>query len=118
MSHHASEAPTVNTPVGAFAYLREVAMVAYANPDPVDIHFARLQGDEQLGTLWEAARAVGVKPGTIRVWVSRGKIEPVLDGEAGAYFHLPTVERAAAGGAKYKPADPAANSRGPHAHAA
>ncbi|WP_405548755.1 hypothetical protein [Streptomyces microflavus] len=108
----------MNAPVGAFAYLREVAMVAYANPDPVDIHFARLQGDEQLGTLWEAARAVGVKPGTIRVWVSRGKIEPVLDGEAGTYFHLPTVERAAAGGAKYKPADPAANSRGPHAHAA
>ncbi|MET8378034.1 hypothetical protein [Streptomyces microflavus] len=118
MSHHASEAPTVNTPVGAFAYLREVVMVAYANPDPVDIHFARLQGDEQLGTLWEAAREAGVKPGTIRVWVSRGKLEPVLDGEAGTYFHLPTVKAAAEGGAKYKPADPAANSRGPHTHAA
>ncbi|WP_328903290.1 hypothetical protein OHR86_28215 [Streptomyces sp. NBC_00441] len=93
-------------------------MVAYENPDSLDIHFARLEGDDNLVTLWEAARAVGVKPGTIRVWVTRKKIEPVLTGEAGVYFHLPTVQAAAAGGAKYKPGDPAANSRGPHARVA
>ncbi|CAM5264457.1 hypothetical protein [Streptomyces badius] len=93
-------------------------MVAYPNPDGIEIHFARLQGDANLVDLWEAARAAGVKPGTIRVWVSRRKIEPVLNGEAGMYFHLPTIKAAAEGGAKHKPADPAANSRGPHAHAA
>lgn len=93
-------------------------MVAYPNPDGLEIHFSQLEGNRELGDLWEAARSAGVKPGTIRVWVSRGKIEPVLDGEAGQYFHLPTVQRAATGGAKHRPADPAANSRGPHAHAA
>lgn len=108
----------MSKPAGAFAYQEGGLVVAYPNPDGIEIHFARLQGDDNLVTLWEAARAVGVKPGTIRVWVSRGKIAAVLDGEAGTYFHLPTVERAAAGGAKYKPADPAANSRGPHARAA
>jgi hypothetical protein len=50
--------------------------------------------------------------------MTRGKIEPVLDGPAGQYFHLPTIRQAAAGGAKHRPADPAANSRGPHARAA
>ena len=93
-------------------------MVAYPNPDGLEIHFAQLSGNAELGDLWEAARSVGVKPGTIRVWVNRRKIEPVLDGEAGQYFHLPTIRRAAEGGAKYTPADPAANGRGPHAHAA
>lgn len=92
-------------------------MVIYSNPDGLDIHFAQLDGNDDIGDLWEAARVAGVKPGTIRVWVTRGKIEPLLDGEAGQYFHLPTIRRAAAGGAKYTPADPAANSRGPHAHA-
>jgi hypothetical protein len=93
-------------------------VVAYPNPDGLDIHFAQLEGNRDLGDLWEAARAAGVKPGTIRVWVTRGKIEPILDGEAGQYFHLPTIRQAAAGGAKYTPANPAANSRGPHARAA
>lgn len=93
-------------------------MVAYPNPDGIEIHFAQLEGRTDLGDLWEAARAAGVKPGTIRVWVTRGKIEPVLVGETGPVFHLPTIRQAAAGGAKHKPADPAANSRGPHAHAA
>jgi len=93
-------------------------VVAYSNPDGLDIHFAQLAGDDSIGDLWEAARHAGVKPGTIKVWMTRGKIEPILDGEAGQYFHLPTIRQAAAGGAKHKPADPAANSRGPHAHAA
>ncbi|MFE4857356.1 hypothetical protein [Streptomyces sp. NPDC056670] len=93
-------------------------MVAYPNPDGLDIHFAQIEGDPQLGDLWEAAREAGVKPGTIHVWVTRKKIEPVLDGEAGTYFHLPTVRQAAAGGAKFTPGNPAANSRGPHVHAA
>ncbi|MFI5992482.1 hypothetical protein ACIBAC_11595 [Streptomyces sp. NPDC051362] len=93
-------------------------MVAYPNPDGIDIHFAHVAGNDDIGDLWEAARTAEVKPGTIRVWVTRGKIEPVLDGEAGQYFHLPTVRAAADGGAKHRPADPAANSRGPHAHAA
>jgi len=93
-------------------------MVAFPNPDGLDIHFAQIDGNDNLGDLWEAARAAGVKPGTIRVWMTRGKIEPVLDGEAGQYFHLPTVQQAAAVGAKYTPADPASNSRGPHARAA
>ncbi|MFD9072086.1 MerR family transcriptional regulator [Streptomyces lasiicapitis] len=93
-------------------------MVAYPNPDGLEIHFTQLDGNNDLGDLWEAAREAGVKPGTIRVWMTRGKIEPVLDGEAGQYFHLPTIRAAAAGGAKHTPPDPAANSRGPHAHAA
>ncbi|MER5875473.1 hypothetical protein ABT119_06030 [Streptomyces sp. NPDC001910] len=93
-------------------------MVAYPNPDGIDIHFSQIAGNDELGDLWEAARMAGVKPGTIRVWVTRQKIEPVIDGEAGQYFHLPTVRTAAEGGAKHRPADPAANSRGPHSRAA
>ena len=93
-------------------------MVAYPNPPLDEIHFAQVEGNDDIGDLWEAAKTAEVKPGTIRVWVTRGKIEPILDGEAGQYFHLPTIRRAAEGGAKHRPADPAANSRGPHAHAA
>ncbi|MFC8065504.1 hypothetical protein [Streptomyces sp. NPDC057293] len=93
-------------------------MVAYPNPPLDEIHFAQVEGNDDIGDLWEAAKVATVKPGTIRVWVTRGKIEPILDGEAGQYFHLPTIRRAAEGGAKHRPADPAANSRGPHAHAA
>jgi hypothetical protein len=93
-------------------------VAAYPNPDGLDIHFAQLEGNREIGDLWEAARTAGVKPGTIRVWITRGKIEPVLDGEAGQYFHLPTIRRAADGGAKHVPPNPAANSRGPHARAA
>ncbi|MDX3520715.1 MerR family transcriptional regulator [Streptomyces scabiei] len=98
--------------------LWEVLVVAYPNPDSIEIHFMQLEEGGQIGDLWEAARAAGVKPGTIRVWMTRGKIEPVLDGEAGQYFHLPTIKRAAEGGAKHRPANPAANSRGPHTRAA
>lgn len=69
-------------------------MVAYPNPDGFDVYAAQIEHGEQLGDLWEAARAAGVKPGTIRVWVTRKKIEPVLRGEAGDQFHLPTVIKA------------------------
>nr|WTC12543.1 hypothetical protein OHA15_33895 [Streptomyces anthocyanicus] len=93
-------------------------MAAYPNPPLDEIHFAQVEGNDDIGNLWEAAKVAEVKPGTIRVWVTRGKIEPILDGEAGQYFHLPTIRQAAEGGAKHRPADPAANSRGPHAHAA
>ncbi|MFG3046251.1 hypothetical protein ACGFZR_15145 [Streptomyces sp. NPDC048241] len=93
-------------------------MVAYPNPDKLEVHFAQLEEGNHLGDIWAAARAAGVKPGTIRVWVTRGKIAPILEGATGPVFHLPTIRQAAAGGAKHKPADPAANSRGPHRHAA
>lgn len=94
-------------------------MVAYPNPEQDEIHFAFIQsGERQLGGLHAAALVAKVKPGTIQVWVSRRKIEPVLIGPDGPLFHLPTVRAAAEGGAKHRPADPAANSRGPHAHAA
>lgn len=94
-------------------------MVAYPNPPADEIHFARLNGSErQLGDLWEAAKVAEVRPATIRVWVSRGKIEPILDDENGIYYHLPTVKKAAEGGKKHRPPNPAANSRRQQAHAA
>jgi hypothetical protein len=49
---------------------------------------------EHLGTIWEAARIAGVKPGTIRVWESRGKIERMPIGDGQPLYHLPTVEAA------------------------
>ncbi|WP_394436267.1 hypothetical protein [Streptomyces sp. SGAir0957] len=93
-------------------------MVAYPNPERMEIHFAQLEEGGQLGDIWEAARVAKVRPDTIRVWVSRKKIEPVLIEDTGPIFHLPTVAAAKEGGAKHKPADPAANSRGPHLKAA
>lgn len=69
-------------------------MVAFPNPDGFDVYAAQIEHGDQLGDIWEAARAAGVKPGTIRVWVTRKKIEPVLAGAAGEQFHLPTVIRA------------------------
>lgn len=94
-------------------------MVAYPNPERDEIHFAFVEsGERQLGSVREAALVAQVRPETIKVWVSRKKIEPVLVGKTGPLFHLPTVRAAAEGGAKHRPADPAANSRGPHAHAA
>jgi predicted site-specific integrase-resolvase len=36
----------------------------------------------------------GVKPGTIRVWVSRGKIQPMPIGNGQLLYHLPTVKAA------------------------
>jgi hypothetical protein len=70
---------------------------------------------EVLGTIHEAAEAAGVKPGTLRVWMSRSKLEPLF-GEAGEeIFHIPTVIAVAeAGRARNVPKDPAANARGPH----
>lgn len=91
-------------------------MVAFPNPDGLDVYAAQLEQGDELGDIWAAARAAEVRPGTIRTWVSRGKIEPVLTGEAETLFHLPTVRAAAEAGRKYTPADPAANSRGPHTH--
>jgi hypothetical protein len=89
-----------------------------ANPDQWDI-LAELQADpenrEVLGDLWKAAEEAGVKPGTIRVWMTRGKITPVLGAPGQELFHIPTVKEIAAAGRKNTPADPAANSRGHHA---
>jgi hypothetical protein len=93
-------------------------MVAFPNPDALELHFEQLEHGSQLGDRYEAARAAGVKPGTITVWVTRGKIEPVLGSDGEPLFHLPTVRAAAQAGRKYTPADPAANSRGHHRHAA
>lgn len=87
-------------------------MVAFPNPDGLEVHFAQAEQGDQIGDLWDAARAAGVKPGTIRVWMTRGKIEPILRGDAGDLFHLPTVQVAAEAGRKNTPADPAANRRG------
>jgi hypothetical protein len=88
-----------------------------ATPDRIDIYAAVTahpdQKDTLLGDLWRAAEVADVRPETIRVWVSRGKITPVVT-EGGPLFHLPTVKAAAAKGRKFKPADPAANSRGTH----
>lgn len=51
---------------------------------------------DDMGDLWQAARVAGVKPGTIRVWVSRRKIEPLpLDDGGIELYHLPTVHAAA-----------------------
>ncbi|MBR8638615.1 MerR family transcriptional regulator [Streptomyces tuirus] len=70
---------------------------------------------EVLGTLHEAAEAAGVKPGTLRVWMSRGKLKPLFGDPGGEVFHIPTVvEIAKAGRARNVPKDPAANARGPH----
>lgn len=65
-------------------------MVTFPNPPP---RFVESRDD--LGDIWEAARVAGVKPGTIRVWVCRRKIEPMDMGDGGPeLFHLPTVEAA------------------------
>lgn len=94
-------------------------MVAYPNPPADEIHFKSVEGREkQLGDQAEAARVAGVRPGTIQVWVSRKKIEPVFTGPAGPIFHLPTVKKAAEGGARHRHPTPWLNSSGPHAHAA
>ncbi|MER8220902.1 hypothetical protein ABTZ58_09980 [Streptomyces sp. NPDC094143] len=64
-------------------------MPTFPNPELYELY------QRDLGDIWEAARVAGVKPGTIRVWESRGKIERVpLDGDQPLY-HLPTIEAAA-----------------------
>lgn len=71
-------------------------MPTHANPKLHDLY------QRDLGDIWEAARTAGVKPGTIRVWESRGKIARVaLPGDQPLY-HLPTIEEAA----KAKPGRP------------
>lgn len=81
-------------------------------------------GDGVLGDLWRAAEAANVMPGTVRVWMSRGKLQPLFGEPGREVFHIPTVVAVAeAGRAKNVPKDPAANARGPHkrrahAHAA
>ena len=89
-------------------------MPSFPNPTIYDV-----AEREHLGTLWEAARVAGVKPGTIRVWESRRKIERMPLGDGEAIYHLPTIAAAAASQtARFTPSDPAANSRGPHSRAA
>lgn len=68
-----------------------------------------------LGDIWKAAEAAGVMPGTLRVWMTRGKLKPLFGDPGKEIFHIPTVKAVAeAGRAKNVPADPAANARGPH----
>ncbi|MFE9738827.1 hypothetical protein [Streptomyces sp. NPDC006477] len=73
-------------------------MPAFENPSIFELRYT------DLGTIWDAARVAGVKPGTIRVWECRGKIERVQLDRRGPLYHLPTVERAA----KVKPGRPKA----------
>lgn len=70
-----------------------------------------------LGTLQEAAELAGVKPGTIRVWESRGKLKRIGLAGGEPLYHLPTAVLIAADGRKHTPRDPAANSRGTHKRA-
>ena len=71
---------------------------------------------KDVGTLDEAARIAGVKPGTIRVWETRGKLSRLSVAGGEPLYHLPTVNLIAADGRKHTPRDPAENSRGPHHH--
>lgn len=108
------QTPTVDTPVGVLRIPGEVSMVTFPNPDSVEVHFAQVECGGQVGDIWQAAQAAGIKPGTIRTWMSRDKIEPLLRGDSGDIFHIPTIVEAAEAGRKFTPADPAANSRGTH----
>jgi hypothetical protein len=64
-------------------------MPTFPNPATRDLY------PSDLGNVWEAAQAAGVKPGTIRVWETRGKIERVRIGSGEPLYHLPTVKVAA-----------------------
>lgn len=92
-------------------------METIANPDLWTILAATRTGDgrQQLGDIWTAAEAAGVQPGTLRTWMSRGKLAPITGEPGQELFHIPTVCAVAEAGRKYRPADPAANSRGAHA---
>ncbi|MBP2581910.1 hypothetical protein J3A78_002388 [Streptomyces sp. PvR006] len=63
-------------------------MPAFENPSIYELKYT------DLGTIWDAARVAGVKPGTIRVWESRGKIERMQIDHRGPLYHLPTVAEA------------------------
>jgi hypothetical protein len=66
-------------------------VVTFPNPGPREV-----DNRDDIGSIWEAARAAGVKPGTIRVWMHRGKVEPFLADDGGPeIFHIPTIIRAA-----------------------
>lgn len=73
---------------------------------------------EIIGDLWRAAEAAGVMPNTLRVWMSRGKLQPLFGEPGHEVFHIPTVIAVAEAGKRFRPADPAANSRGRHARIA
>ena len=64
-------------------------MPTFPNPDLHDLY------PEDLGTVFDAARMANVKPGTIRVWETRGKIERVRLHGGQPLYHLPTVKTAA-----------------------
>jgi DNA-binding transcriptional MerR regulator len=64
-------------------------MPTFENPEITGIY-----DRDELGTIWDAARVAGVKPGTILVWISRKKIEPMPIEGGQRLFHLPTVQRA------------------------
>jgi len=66
-------------------------MVTFPNPDLLEVHFAQLSDGSQIGTLEQAALAAGVKPGTIRVWVTRNKVEPIVHDDGRDLFHIPTI---------------------------
>lgn len=68
--------------------------IRFPNPDGIEIAFARAEGRDVIGDLWEAARAAHVKPATVLQWVRRRKIEPILSGQGEMIFHLPTVVKA------------------------
>jgi hypothetical protein len=85
---------------------------AFPNPELHQLY------QRDLGDIWEAARAAGVRPGTIRVWESRGKIERVRIDTCQPLYHLPTVKAAGEAGARHRHDDPGKNSRGPHRHPA
>lgn len=70
---------------------------AIANPK-----LREIRQEKALGTIHQAARAAGVKPGTIRVWMTRGKIRPVDFGDDGPeLFHLPTAALLGAAGREH-----------------
>lgn len=81
----ATETPATS---GGFR-VQGVAVTTFENPE---LHELYLQ---DLGSLWDAARIAEVKPGTIRVWESRGKIERVRLHGGQPLYHLPTVKTAA-----------------------
>ena len=63
-------------------------MPTFENPDKYEVKYT------DLGTIWDAARIAGVKPGTIRVWETRGKIVRMQLDLREALYHLPTVKLA------------------------
>ncbi|RKN61877.1 helix-turn-helix domain-containing protein [Streptomyces klenkii] len=63
-------------------------MPKFPNPPLDQIRAADLITEQQ------AAEQFGIKPGTIRVWIRRGKIEPVPVPGGPRLFHLPTLSNA------------------------